>query len=72
MTEIKLEGMQSLMPSMERAKTLGLIKEPEEINIIEKNNILKTGIVIGGLLILISVVIIVQYEARKKIETSEA
>jgi hypothetical protein len=68
MEEIKFEGMQKLMSSVERAKLVGLIKQPQEITITEKNNILNKGIVIGAILIFITVVIVLQIDSRKKDE----
>jgi hypothetical protein len=68
MEEIKFEGMQKLMSSVERGKLVGLIKEPQEITITEKNNILNKGIVIGAILIFITIVIVLQIDSRKKDE----
>jgi hypothetical protein len=59
MEEIKFEGMQKLMSSVERAKLVGLIKEPQEINITEKKNILSNGIVLGGFIVLFGAVLYV-------------
>lgn len=59
MEEIKFEGMQKLMSSVERAKLVGLIKEPQEITITEKKNILTKGIVLGGFIVLFGAVLYV-------------
>ena len=68
MKEIILEPMQKLMPSVERAKLLGIIKEPEQLSKINENDLVLKGIIIGvvSLLFVGGVYYIIQYNNAKR------
>ena len=68
MKEIILEPMQKLMPSVERAKLLGIIKEPEQLSKINENDLVLKGIIMGvvSLLFVGGVYYIIQVNNAKK------
>ena len=47
---IELDGMSKLLPTMEQAKLLGVIKEPEQLTMESKNQISMKGFIIGSLI----------------------
>jgi hypothetical protein len=44
---MELTDMQKLMPSVERAKLLGIVKEPEQLSKVKENDLLLKGIIMG-------------------------
>jgi|FLOH01.1.fsa_nt_gi hypothetical protein len=65
---MELTDMQKLMPSVERAKLLGIVKEPEQLSKINENDLVLKGIIIGvvSLLFVGGVYYIIQYNNAKR------
>ena len=58
---IELDGMSKLLPTMEQAKLLGVIKEPEQLTMESKNQISMKGFIIGSLITFSLFIIIMSY-----------
>ena len=49
---LELDGMDNLLPTIEQAKLLHVLKEPEQLKIESKNHFTMRGVFIGSLLTL--------------------
>ena len=68
----ELQGMDRLLPTVEQAKLLGIIKEPEELTLESKNHFTVKGLVLGSLITLSLVLVILGYYEHKKRKDQES
>ena len=72
MEAIALKGMDKLLPTIEQAKLLGVIKEPEELETESKNHFMTKGVAIGGIItitLFVAIMSYYKYQDRKSKET---
>lgn len=67
-----LNGMDKLLPTVEQAKLLGVIKEPKELETESRNHFTMKGVVIGGIItitLFVAIMSYYKYQDRKSKET---
>lgn len=72
MEAVALNGMDKLLPTLEQAKLLGVIKEPEELEAESRNHFTMKGVVIGSIItitLFVAIMSYYKYQDRKSKET---